>query len=56
MKFLSKLFKKKKTYNLDYVDKQTGEVTKSAIIYDKNKDRLLKLDNDSCAIVIHSGR
>jgi hypothetical protein len=55
MKFLSKLLKNKKSKNLDYVDEKTGEVTKSAIIYDKNKDRLLKLDNDSCAIVIHSG-
>lgn len=39
----------------DYVDKQTGEVTKSAILYDKNNERLLKLENDSCAMVIHGG-
>jgi hypothetical protein len=39
----------------DYVDEETGEVTKSAIIYDRNNDRLLKLENDSCALVIHGG-
>lgn len=59
-----KIFKKEKkedtkeTENVsknDYVDPETGEVTKSAIIYDKNNDRLLKLDNDSCAIVMHKG-
>lgn len=39
----------------DYVDSETGEVTKSAIIYNKNNERLLKLENDSCALVIHGG-
>lgn len=66
--FLTKFFNKNKQINRntniqtkpnvhpnDYVDKQTGEVTKSAILYDKNNERLLKLENDSCAMVIHSG-
>lgn len=39
----------------DYVDPTSGKVTKSAILYDKNNERLLKLENDSCAIVIHGG-
>lgn len=56
MSIFSKLFKTKKTskkYNKnDFVD-DSGEVTKSAIIYDRNNDRLLKLENDSCAMVMH---
>lgn len=39
----------------DYVNSETGEVTKSAILYNKNNERLLKLENDSCALVIHGG-
>jgi hypothetical protein len=59
MGIFSKLFKSKKQPVInnvtDFVDENTGEVTKSAIIYDKNNDRLLKLENDSCAIVMHGG-
>ena len=65
--FLTKLFnnkQNKQTNNSiqkpehnqnDYIDEKTGEVTKSAILYDKNNERLLKLENDSCAMVIHGG-
>lgn len=66
-KLIKNLFRKKKqevksvnqieqqqTVSLnDYVDPKTGEVTKSAILYNKQNERLLKLDNDSCAIVMH---
>lgn len=65
--FITKLFKNKKQdikTNIDqqdqknkndYIDPNSGEVTRSAIIYDKNNERLLKLENDSCAMVIHGG-
>lgn len=39
----------------DYVDPKTGKVTKSAIHYNKTNERYLKLDNDTCAMVIHPG-
>ena len=45
------LFGKKKDKN-DFVD-ENGKVTKSAIAYDKAKDRYLKLSNSDCAIVLH---
>ena len=57
MNFFKKLklrFKISKS-NKDYVDPETGEITKSAIHYNKNNERYLKLNNDTCAMVIHPG-
>ena len=39
----------------DYVDPNTGEVTKSSLEYSKANERFLKLEDDSCGIVIHRG-
>ena len=41
--------------NKDYIDPNTGETTKSAIHYNKMNERYLKLNNDTCAMVIHPG-
>lgn len=38
---------------IDHIDKETGEITKSAIIYNKANERFLKLNDKSCAMVIH---
>lgn len=37
----------------DYIDPETGELTKSSVVYDKNNTRFLKLDNASCAMIMH---
>lgn len=39
----------------DYKDPETGKITKSAIEYNKANERFLKLDDKSCAIVLHPG-
>lgn len=39
----------------DYVDPQTGKTTKSAIVYNNANERYLKLNPDTCALVIHPG-
>jgi len=46
------LFKNKNKNKNDFVD-ENGEVTKSAISYNKFNERFLKLDNSDCAIVLH---
>lgn len=53
-------FKKKKhvsdtKMSDDFIDPKTGEVTKSALEYSKLNERFLKLEDDSCGIVIHHG-
>ena len=53
MKFFN-LFKKNQNKK-DYIDPNTGETTKSAITYNKANERYLKLNNDTCALVIHPG-
>ena len=45
-------FKKKNKNSNDYVDEQ-GVVTKSALTYDDDKQRFLRLANSDCAIVLH---
>jgi hypothetical protein len=52
---LSSIFKSNKSTVKDYVDPKTGAVTKSSVFYNKAEERFLKLDNDSCAMVIHPG-
>lgn len=37
----------------DFTDPTTGQVTKSALSYDRNNERFLKLDAESCALVMH---
>lgn len=44
-------FNRKNNKN-DFVD-EDGNVTKSAITYNKSNERFLKLRNDDCAIVLH---
>jgi hypothetical protein len=44
------------TYNSnDYIDPETGETTKSSIEYNRADERFLKLDDKSCAMIIHPG-
>lgn len=39
----------------DYIDPETGETTKSSIEYNRADERFLKLDDKSCAMIIHPG-
>jgi len=39
----------------DYIDPDTGETTKSSIEYNRADERFLKLDDKSCAMIIHPG-
>jgi hypothetical protein len=39
----------------DYVDPETGEVTKSSIEYNNANERFLKLADTSCAMILHQG-
>lgn len=59
MKLLTKIksiFNRKQDYNNhDFVDPNTGEVTKSSIHYNRAQERFLKLDDQSCAMVLHPG-
>lgn len=52
---IGSIFKSDKSNIKDYIDPATGEVTKSSVFYNKASERFLKLDNNSCAMVIHPG-
>jgi hypothetical protein len=36
-----------------YIDPKTGKAVESALIYNKQGERFLKLDDNTCALVIH---
>jgi hypothetical protein len=45
-------FNRKKKNDNDYVDEE-GNITESAIAYNKYDERFLKLKSEDCAIVLH---